>query len=164
MPKSIDSTLRSTVDAFVAELTTLINQAALETVQEALRGTAAPAKRGPGRPRKTASGGKTTRKKAKRAAKKSGKRVRRSIEDIKRTADKVLAYVKANPDKGVAEISKDTKVSPKDLKKPIIMLLDGKRIRTKGQKRGTTYFAGGDARKPKAPKKAAGKSKVKAGK
>ena len=152
MPKSIDSTLRSAIDSFVAELTDLINEAALETVQEALGGAAAPVRRGPGRPRKAKSARKKATKKratkkagkkAKRAPKNSVKRVRRSLEDINRTAEKVLAYIKANPGKGAAEISAKTKVSHKDLKKPIIMLLDAKKIRTKGQKRGTTYWAGG---------------------
>ena len=151
MSNSIDSKLRPTIDAFVAELTELINQAAIETLQDALGGVAKPARREPGRPRKVGTSRKKTTKrrstkktgkKAKRAAKKTGTRVRRSVDDINRTADKVLAFVKANPGKGAAAISKGTRTSPKDLKRPVIMLLDAKKVRTKGQKRGTTYWIG----------------------
>lgn len=137
MPKSdLDATIRASVDAFVDELTEIIRQAALESVREALAAEGAPARRGPGRPRKASSMA------AARPARKSGKRIRRSIEDLEKMAKSILAFVKANPGCGIVDISKAMRTPNKDLKRPIQMLIAEKKLRTEGQKRGTTYHAG----------------------
>ena len=48
-----DQAIRAHVESFAADLTELVRAAALESVREALGGEiAAPARRGPGRPRK----------------------------------------------------------------------------------------------------------------
>ena len=54
----------------------------------------------------------------------------------------ILSYLSSNPGVGVVQISKGVRRSTKDTKRPIQMLLTTKQIRTEGQKRGTTYFAG----------------------
>ena len=83
---SIDSKLRARVDSFVGDLSELIRQSALESVREAFGSDAAPARRGPGRPRKSAGRKKSTARKAtarkatRPAAKKAGKRGRRSAD------------------------------------------------------------------------------------
>ncbi len=135
----LDRELRSRIDAFVNELTNLVKLSALEAVHEALGSTlnagvaggAAPAaaptagKRGPGRPPKAARG-------------KGGKR---SPEDVLKTAATVLSHIKANPGQRLEQIGKAVKMPTKDLKLPIQKLFEQKVINTKGEKRGTKYFA-----------------------
>lgn len=135
----LDRELRSRIDAFVNELTNLVKLSALEAVHEALGSTlnagvtggtapaAAPSagKRGPGRPPKAARG-------------KGGKR---SSEDVLKTAATVLSHIKANPGQRLEQIGKAVKMPTKDLKLPIQKLFEQKAINTKGEKRGTKYFA-----------------------
>ncbi len=172
MPQTIDSALRARVDAFVADLSEQIREAALEAVREALGGAAPARRRGPGRPRKKAK--KATRRKPGRPRKKATKRVgrkratkraskkrmRRSPEDLDKTAARILAYVKTHPGKGVTAIAKSLRKSSKDLKRPVQMLLAAKKLRTEGQRRGTTYFAGAGGAKKTAKRKASGKRKA----
>lgn len=125
----IDSQLRSRVDSFVSDLTVLVRQAALEAVQQALGGV--PAARGPGRPRGAAKASKSA----------GGKRGKRSPEQVNALAVKVHAHVKAHPNQSVEQIGKSMGVATKVLKLPIAKLLEAKQLKTKGQRRGTRYFA-----------------------
>ena len=138
--KDIESAIRKSVDNLVAELTELLRESALETVREALANELVPMPRSAGRPRKSAG-------KAGGSAKKSGKRVRRTIEDLEAYADRIHNYVQSHPGVGVVAISKGVRLTTKDVKRPIQMLLAAKRLRTEGQKRGTTYFTGKKAKK-----------------
>src|SRR6185503_16861450 len=106
---------------------------ALEAVQSALggNGSAAP-RRGPGRPRKTAASAPAAR---------AGKRGRRASGDVQAMADQILAYIKKNEGQRLEEISKGLGVASKELKLPVQKLFAAKAIKTKGQKRGTKYFA-----------------------
>lgn len=167
MPRTnIESELRSRVDAFVADLSEIIHQAALDSVREVLE-DAAPARRGPGRPRKTAGAPRkaTTRKAAKKASKRGG-RVRRSSEDLEQLSGAFLAYVKSNPGQRLEEIGAGMGIATKELKRPVQLLLEAGSIRTEGQRRGTKYFArsgkakAAPSRKRKTAKKA-GKRKAK---
>lgn len=116
--------LRSRVDAFVADLSVLVRDAALNAVQEAL-GTER--RRGPGRPRKSAPA-------------RAGRRAKRDPKAVLAVADKVLGVVKAKPGQSVEQIGRTLGMPTKALKLPVIKLLEGKKLRTKGQKRGTRYF------------------------
>jgi len=134
---STDRELRERIDAFVVEISNLVRISALEAVHAALGSTlgavAAPAaKRGPGRPPKAASASSSA------PASSGGKR---SPEAVLKTADAVLAYIKAHPGQRLEEIGKGVKMPTKDLKLPIQKLFDAKSISTKGVKRGTKYFA-----------------------
>lgn len=67
---------------------------------------------------------------------------RRSAEDVDATAKTLLAYVKKNPGQRVEQIAKGLNTSTKVLKLPITKLLSRPaRLSTKGNRRGTTYFA-----------------------
>jgi hypothetical protein len=70
-------------------------------------------------------------------------RVRRSAADLEKIAVRVLAHVKSNAGHRLEQIGKALKVETAVLKRPVANLLAGKKLRTKGQKRGTMYFAGG---------------------
>ncbi|TAJ19082.1 MAG: DNA-binding protein [Planctomycetota bacterium] len=121
--------IRTLVDSFVSELTTLVRTSALEAVQGALGGSA-PKRRGPGRPRGAAP---VARK---------GKRVKRDPAAVLAVADKVHAAIKAKPGQSVEQIGKGLGMKTKDLALPIKKLVEAKKVRTKGQRRGTRYFAG----------------------
>jgi hypothetical protein len=144
---SLDQQIRSRIDSFLNEMSQLVRLSALEAVHAALGGdgaVAAPKKRGPGRPRKNAAAATTS---APAPAAKSGKRERRSAESVQATADAFLTYVKANEGQRLEQISAGMGVASKELKLPVIKLLEAKAVRTEGQKRGTMYFAGGGGKK-----------------
>ncbi|MBM3978404.1 MAG: hypothetical protein FJ299_15625 [Planctomycetes bacterium] len=122
--------LRARVDAFVADLAVLIRQSALEAVQEALGAGAAP-RRGPGRPRGSGKAPKAAR---------GGKRAKRDPQAVLAMADKVHGIVKAKPGQSVEQIGKALRMPTKALTLPIRKLLEAKRVKTKGQRRGTRYF------------------------
>jgi hypothetical protein len=124
----VDRQIRDRVESFVAELTDLVRQAALESVSEVLGGQAVPGalrRRGgrPPRPRIRRRGGK------------------RSPEEIDATTQRVLDYVRDNPGHGVEQMAIDLATNTKDLTLPIKKLLSNGDLLTEGQKRATKYFA-----------------------
>lgn len=141
-PKTLDTQIRTCIDSFVEELSSLVRQAAVESVQEALGAGAAPRTR-----RKV-----TRKKKATRAAtaRKGG---RRSSESVAATAEAIVAHVRSNPGQNVGEIGDALGLSSKDLKLPIQKLIEEKKLKTTGQRRGTRYHLGGrgGAKKASAP-------------
>jgi len=149
MPPTIDAQIRARIAEFAEELSSLVKQVAVETVQDALGGAGTPTRRrGPGRPRKASAarrkpGRRPGRPRATKAVTRAGRRIRRSAEDLEALAGKVLAYVKANAGHRLEQISTGLKIASKELKRPVATLLESKKLRTKGQKRGTRYFAGG---------------------
>ena len=158
--------ITSLVQSFVADLSQLVRLAALESVEAALTGGASPARRGPGRPRGSGKRRGPGRPKGSRNAEKAmparasrgGKRDRRSSEDVNATAEKFLAYVKANDGKRLEEIAAALKLPSKVLKLPAQKLVAAKAVKTTGQKRGTKYHAGSGATKA-APAAAPAKAK-----
>jgi hypothetical protein len=130
----LDIEIRTRIDSFLGEITALVRQSALEAVQGVLGGgfVVAPARRAPGRPRKN-----TAAAAAPRAAR-SGKR---SSEDVLAMADSLLAYVKKNEGQRLEQIAAGLATSTKELQLPVQKLFAAKSIKTKGAKRGTTYFA-----------------------
>ena len=137
MANPIDSQIRSRIDSFLAEMTTLVRQSALEAVREALGNGAVPARRGPGRPKGSGAG--NGRKRVGRRAK-GGKR---SADYLDKVGELVLAYVRANHGQGSEAIGRELGLSSKDMALPIRKLIAEKKLRTEGQRRGTKYFAGG---------------------
>ncbi len=128
-----DAQLRARIDAFVADLSTLVRRAALEAVAGALGSPApAPAKRGPGRPPKAAPSA--------APAPRRGKRAKRTPEDVAKMGEAVVAYVAKQPGQSVEQIGKALGVKTKELALPIIRMVEAKKLKTKGQKRGTRYF------------------------
>jgi hypothetical protein len=156
---TIDTAIRTQIDQFLTSISQLVRQAAVEAVKDALGATdgrvAAPARRGPGRPRKAGGASPVASGPKSRA----GKRGRRSATDVEQVASQVLAYVQGNPGQRLEEIGRGLGVDTGGLKRPIQQLLATGRLRTEGQKRGTKYFAGGKrGPKPKAAKRAGSKA------
>ncbi len=130
----LDSQIRACINSFVEELSRLVRGAAVQSVQEALGDSSAPARRGPGRPRKTMAV--ITRPSSKR-------RKRRSSGAVDTVAKRILAQVTANPGQGVSEIGGALRLTSKELRLPILKLLGDKTLKTTGQRRGTKYFTAG---------------------
>lgn len=141
MTNEIRTQIASRIDAFIADLTHLTRAAALDAVQSALGGEAAPARRGPGRPRGSGKKAAPKRRLARRA-----KGARRSSANVEATAAKFLAFVKANDGKRLEEISKGLGIHSHDLKLPAQKLLAAKAVKTTGQKRGTKYHVAAGAK------------------
>ena len=139
----IDKQIQDRIDSFLGELSGLVRQAALESVAEALGGNTvtAPARRGPGRPRKTTANSEAAAKKT--ASRRSGKRLRRTAADIEATKGDILKYLKANPGSGMENISAALKMATKDVRGPMLKLATAKKVRMTGQKRGAKYFVNG---------------------
>ena len=156
-PSPLDREIRSRIDTLLTDISALVKRSALDAVNSALGGAATPSaaapQRGPGRARKDVSAPKAAR----------GKRVKRTSEDVQATATAFLAYVKANQGQRLEEIAKGLGVPTKDLKLPVIKLLEARAVRTEGQKRGTRYFAGSRRKSATAKARGAASKKGKRG-
>ncbi|MFT7484566.1 MAG: hypothetical protein ACI9F9_000406 [Candidatus Paceibacteria bacterium] len=131
-----EALIRARVTAFTDELSSLIRSAALEAVEEALGGVGT---KSPGRPRGAKSAGRSA---VKRAPKKGGKRVRRTAQDLEQLMDDIQAYVTKHKGQRLEEMSAGMDLDSKEMKRPIVLLLEQKRIIKEGAKRGTRYFVG----------------------
>jgi hypothetical protein len=118
----IQQAINERIDAFVAEITELAKQAALET----LAGGLSSGRRGGDK------GLSSTR-----VRRKSGKR---SPEEIAETADQLLGYIRENPGQRMEAIAKALDSTTKDLTLPIKKLLSQGHVRVEGQKRATSYY------------------------
>lgn len=129
----IDSRIRDRVQSFVDELSDLVRQSVLESVQSAF-GTngARSVRRGPGRPPKARAAGAPSRR---------AKGAKRSPAEIQQLQDRLLSAIKSKPGQRKEQLAKAINASTKDLMLVTNKLLDAGSIRKKGVKRATTYFA-----------------------
>ena len=137
MAKStLEADIRSRIASLATELSTMIRQEAMASVEAALGGNgSAPARRGrrrgPGRPKASArrkSGG----------GRGPGRPPSAAAAEL---APKVLAQVKAKDGQGVSDIAKALRVNVESVKPVMAKLLAGKQVKKTGQKRGTKYHA-----------------------
>jgi hypothetical protein len=147
--------IKALVDSFTADLSGLIHEAAMASVQQALAnfgmgGTKTKANAGKKRGRpvgsknapKPSSGGvataapKATKKKAgKRASKKSA-----GPAADPALSDKVASFVASKEGTGLGEIAKSVKAKKPAVQIAIRSLLDAGRIKKTGERKGTLYF------------------------
>jgi hypothetical protein len=64
---------------------------------------------------------------------------KRSPAELARTADRLLRFIKSNPDQRAEQIAEGVGMSTKTLALPLRKLVAEKRLKTKGVARGTTY-------------------------
>lgn len=120
---NVENQIQQRVEAFVAELSELVREAALEAVSGALGGNGAPRARGGRR----ASAGR----------RKGEKRTAQAMEQMKVA---LLAQIKKTPGSGIEAIGKSLGIATRDLALPIRKLIAKKAIRRRGRKRATKYF------------------------
>ncbi len=111
------------VSDFVAQITELARAAARDMIDEALgkgaKGNLAALGRGRGR----------------------GRGAKRTADELDRMADQFHSFVAKHPGLRIEQINKQLGTTTKDLALPIRKLISEGAIKTKGEKRSTTYFA-----------------------
>jgi hypothetical protein len=138
MSNIINQQIEARVQAFVQELSALVKSAALDAVSGALGGSSTAlthARRG--RP----PGSKNKKSAAAPQGVRRAKRGKRTTAQVDQMGARVLDHVKKHPGQGVERISKALRLKSKELTLPIGRLLESKKLKTTGQRRGTKYFA-----------------------
>jgi hypothetical protein len=130
------SNLSALASSFANDVLDAIRGASL---QELLAESGGGARRGPGRPPASKSNPATSTTPRTR---KSGRLARRSPEDIARELERVIALVKAAKNGLRAEeIRAALRMQAKEMPRVLQEGLAKKKLKSKGQKRATTYFA-----------------------
>jgi hypothetical protein len=124
-----DTAIRAAVDAFVEQLSGLIRQAALESVQALLSDGAGPSRRAS----KVARGSVAVKGRRKGA--------KRTPEELEALVKKFHSHVVKNPGQRIEQIGQILAIPTKELALPVKRLMSEKKLSSKGQKRATTYFA-----------------------
>jgi hypothetical protein len=142
------STLRSTIadlaQQFALGVLRAIRSAPLDDILGQTAGGTA--KRGPGRPRKAGSTSAARTPKVGRG----GRLARRSATDITKVVESIVALLSKHADGLRAEqIRAELGLDKKEIGRPISEALASKVITKKGEKRATTYFAGGKSGRAK---------------
>jgi hypothetical protein len=140
---TLKSKIATLADSFAAEVLAAIRSSSLEEILSGgSGGGAAPARRGPGRPRKVDAGAAAmdAPKPAKRG--KGGRLARRSPADIERVVGLIVGKLGEHKAGLRSEqLQKVLKLDKKEITGPLNQALAAKKITKKGQKRSTTYFA-----------------------
>lgn len=138
MADSTSSAIQARVDAFVADLTALVQQAVIEKIQAAIGQTVAAPQRAPRARSASASGAAAPA--ARRGARRRGGK--RTPAELSQMATAVVQYVEANPNSNIEEIGRGVGIATKDLALPVKKLLKEGRLKKKGEKRATRYNPG----------------------
>src|SRR5258706_2185699 len=133
---NINDTIRAALDSFVEDISNLIQQAALESVEQALAGASViPGRRGGrGAGRAVAASFVALGRGRKKGAK-------RTAEELEQLIKKLHSYIAKNPGQRIEQIAQGLDITTKELNLPAKKLISEKKLSTKGQKRATTYFA-----------------------
>jgi hypothetical protein len=133
---SLRNSLNELASTFADSVLAAIRGASLEDL---LADSGGGARRGPGRPPRSTT---TPPTPATPPARKSGRLARRSAEDIAKALDEVVALVKKNNGGLRAEqIRKTLKMQSKEMPRVLKEGLSKKKLKSKGQKRATSYTA-----------------------
>lgn len=128
---NFEQQIRSTIEAFVEELSALVRSAAVQSVTEAFGGPLPGGARG--RAGKAAP-------LLRSAGKQRAKGQKRAPEDLAELVDQLLNSIKTTPGQRMEQIAKTLKSSTQELALPAKKLIAEKKIKTKGERRATKYF------------------------
>jgi len=120
--------IQSIIENFVAELSAALTEASHTAISQALGGAVSGA----------VATGRATRSPKIAARAKGGKRSPEELEQLTRS---LLAHIKKTPGLRIEQIGAALGATTKDLALPAKKLIGEKAVKTKGQKRATTYFA-----------------------
>ena len=151
---NLRSTIQGLASGFATSILEALRSASIDELVAVAGGShavpAAPVKRGPGRPPKSASASAGAPAPAPKAAPAAAKRGRggrlgrRSAGDITAMIDSIVSALgKASGGLRAEQIRAALGVEAKELPRPLADALAAGRITKTGQKRATTYFAGG---------------------
>ncbi|MBZ0119867.1 MAG: hypothetical protein K8H88_22960 [Sandaracinaceae bacterium] len=128
--------IHQVVSDFVENITQLARQVALDMVVSAFSAPTGPAAGfetpAGGRARR---GGKSTRAVGLRRGR------RRAAGDVERLKTRFLDHVRAHPGQRIEQINRALGTRTPEMRLPLAKLLAAKQIKTKGERRATTYFA-----------------------
>jgi hypothetical protein len=130
------SQINKLVGEFVTQVTALARQAAMDTLTTAL-GAASAARRKGG-----AGGTAAALPLAKLVGGKRAKGAKRPQAEIEGTRQTVLDFITKNPGLRIEQINKELGTTTKDLQLPLRKLIAAGQVKTEGEKRATTYYAG----------------------
>ena len=140
MPTAPD--IRSLVQNFTTELSQVMRRAALEEVHAKLSvvlGEGVPTRRASGRPRKARANTIASTDGPKRRGR-PGKFTHEQMDQLGST---ILGHLKKNPGARSEQLTALMKMDAPTLRIPLAALLKARKIKAKGQRRGTTYFIAG---------------------
>jgi hypothetical protein len=133
---NLQSRLNQIAQSFASAVLEAVRGTSLQDLHAATGGGAV----GNGRRARPATSAPTTG--AVKPTRSSGRLPRRSPEDIAKALDQIIALVKRKPEGLRAEqIRKELGLLPKEMPRVLKEGVSKKALRTKGQKRATTYFA-----------------------
>lgn len=143
MNAQLQQQLNARISAFAADITNLLQGAVADAIASSLSGGVV-AKRGPGRPKGSGAAKrgpgrppKAAKAKASRGNRKKGEK--RTAAELDRLTESLYKEIARNADRRIELIAKSMGVPTKDLALPVKKLIDAKRIKTKGQRRATSY-------------------------
>ena len=139
---SLRTTIESLASEFAASVLDALRSASLDELA-GVAGRSTSSRRGPGRPRSDASEGPAA---APKRRGRGGRLGRRSPGDITRMIESIVDALQKNGSGLRAEQLREALgVEAKELPRPLAEAISTGRITKSGQKRATTYFAGGGA-------------------
>ena len=131
--------MNQAVQGFVAQITELARRAAMDTLESAFGGRAAPRGGAGAALAQAVTGGRAGRPRGGRGAK-------RTAEDLEALSSQFASFVKSHPGLRIEQINKELGTTTKDLALPIRKLIAEGMISAKGNKRSTTYSPGRKAK------------------
>ncbi len=141
----VERAIQERVEAFVQELSDLVRQSVIDSVQDALGGTNGAPRGRAGRA--SARGGRRVARVAGGRGRGRRKGQKRSPAELERLVGLVRGYVNKNSGQGVEAMARGLGVASRELVLPIKKLIAEGELRTRGEKRATKYFPGRRAAK-----------------
>jgi hypothetical protein len=130
----IDTRIRGMIESFAGQLAALIRESAMETVRDALGGSAGSGGRG-----RRSTGDRGVSAVSFGGLRPKGQK--RDPEELSKLRGRLLEFIKGNPGLRIEQIADGLKTSTRELNLPAKKLIAEKLVKTRGQKRATRYFS-----------------------